>query len=65
MGFFFVTAGAVDLPLTRLDSVFPAGSKPGGEIEVTLAGVDLDGAETVWASHPGLLGSWSKIRCLR
>lgn len=55
-----MTAGAVDLPLTRLDSVFPAGSKPGGEIEVTLAGVDLDGAETVWASHPGITGKLVK-----
>jgi hypothetical protein len=60
MGFFFVTAGAVDLPLTRLDSVFPAGSKPGGEVEVTLAGADLDGADTVWASHPGITGKLVK-----
>ena len=46
----------MDLPLTRVDSVVPSGGKPGSEIEVTLAGTDLDGAEVVWASHPGITG---------
>lgn len=57
---FSATLGAADLPLTRVDSIFPAGGKPGGEIEVTLTGVDLDGAETVWSSHPGITGKLVK-----
>ena len=51
-----ISVCAVDLPLTRLDSVFPAGGKPGAEVEVVLAGSDLEGVETVWASHPGITG---------
>ena len=60
LGLFFASAGAVDLPLTRVDSVSPAGSKAGSEFEVTLTGADLDGAETVWASHPGITGKLVK-----
>ncbi len=47
-------AHGADLPLTRLDSLVPAGTKPGAEVEVTLTGVDLDGVEGAWFSHPGL-----------
>lgn len=60
LGLFFASAGAVDLPLTRVDSVSPAGAKAGSEFEVTLTGADLDGAETVWASHPGITGKLVK-----
>jgi hypothetical protein len=51
---------AVDLPLTRLDSVSPAGAHIGAEIEVQVAGADLEGVDAAWFSHPGLSAKLSK-----
>jgi hypothetical protein len=58
----FLTAGLAHaqqqqgpgLPLPRLDSAMPCGAKAGSTIELTLAGTDLEDAEAVIFSHPGL-----------
>jgi hypothetical protein len=43
------------LPLPRLDAVTPPGAKAGTTVaEVTLAGTDLDEADTLLFSHPGI-----------
>jgi hypothetical protein len=45
---------AADLPLVRLDSVLPAAAQTGAEVEVQVTGVDLEGVDAAWFSHPGL-----------
>ncbi len=50
----FSAALAVDLPLVRLDSILPAAAQVGAEVEVQIAGVDLEGVDAAWFSHPGL-----------
>ena len=45
---------AADLPLVRLDSVLPAAAQAGAEVEVQVSGVDLEGVDAAWFSHPGL-----------
>jgi hypothetical protein len=45
---------AADLPLARFDSLVPAAAQIGAEIEVQVAGADLEGVDTAWFSHPGL-----------
>lgn len=57
---FATGAFAADLPLARLDSISPAAMTPGGESEVTIAGVDLEGVDTAWFSHPGIEAKLSK-----
>ncbi len=47
-------SNAADLPLTRLDSVSPAAATPGKEVELTVAGSDFEGVDTLWFSHPGI-----------
>ncbi len=42
------------LPATRLSSIFPPGGSQGAEVELTLAGTDLDAADRLHFSHPGL-----------
>jgi predicted nucleic acid-binding Zn-ribbon protein len=41
-------------PVTQLTSVFPFGGKLGSTIEVTITGTDLDDAEQLVFSHPGI-----------
>ncbi len=49
------TASATaQLPATRLDAVFPAGSQPGKSLDVTILGVDLDDVDQLIFSHPGI-----------
>jgi hypothetical protein len=45
---------AADLPLARLDSISPAAAQIGVEMEVQVAGADLEGVDAAWFSHPGL-----------
>ncbi len=45
---------AAQLPAARLDAVFPSGAKAGTEVEITLAGADLDEVKELHCSHPGL-----------
>jgi hypothetical protein len=45
---------AAELPVIRLDTVFPPGGKTGSEVEVAVTGADLDGANGLLFSHPGI-----------
>lgn len=45
---------AADLPLARLNTLFPMGGKRGASVEITLAGADLEGAQTLIFSQPGI-----------
>src|SRR5437867_13204613 len=42
------------LPVARLLTVFPPGGKVGSQVEVTLTGADLDEANQLHFSHPGI-----------
>lgn len=41
------------LPLTRLNRVFPMGTRSGAAVEVTIEGADLDGVNQLLISRPG------------
>ncbi len=43
-----------ELPLARLFTVFPPGGKVGGQIEVTVAGADMDEANQLHFSYSGI-----------
>ena len=47
---------SADLPLARLSTIFPPGGRAGTEFEVGFTGLDLEHAETVYFSLPGLSG---------
>jgi len=42
------------LAVARLDAIVPAGGKQGSQVEVSLAGLDLDGVSQLQFSHPGI-----------
>jgi hypothetical protein len=42
------------LPLPRLDAVFPSGAKFGTSVEATVIGTDLEDAQTLLFTHPGI-----------
>ena len=46
--------GLAELPVPLLNSVTPMGGKIGAETEVTIAGADLDEADSLHFSHPGI-----------
>lgn len=46
-----------ELPVIRLDTVYPPGAKAGSDLEVALTGTDLDGAAALHFSHPGITGT--------
>ena len=48
------TSLTAQLPATRLDGVFPAGAAPGANVEVTIAGDDLDDVDRLLFSHEGI-----------
>lgn len=56
---------AADLPLTRLDSVSPAAATPGKEVDLTVAGADFDGVDTLWFSHPGISAVFLKDKTFK
>ena len=43
-----------DLPLARLNTVFPMGAHPGTTVDVTLEGADLEGTTQLYFSKPGV-----------
>ena len=43
-----------ELPVARLDTIFPPGGKAGSVVEATITGNDLDGADTLCFSAPGI-----------
>ncbi len=45
---------AQQLPRATLSSVFPAGGKQGGTLDVTVSGDDLDDSNKLTFSHPGI-----------
>ncbi|TCO92832.1 hypothetical protein EV701_105109 [Chthoniobacter flavus] len=45
---------AVELPVIRLDTVFPPGGKVGSDVEVAITGADLDEAKELHFSNPGI-----------
>lgn len=47
-------ARAAELPVIRLDTVFPPGGKAGADTEVAITGADLDEAKALHFSHPGI-----------
>ena len=49
-------AGTVrgQLPRPRLDTIFPPGGKAGSQIEVQVAGSELEGASRIYFSHPSI-----------
>ena len=49
-----VAPSFAQLPTARLDSVFPAGARAGTDTEITIAGTDLDDADRLLFSDPGL-----------
>lgn len=51
-----LTAGILQaqLPETRLDELYPSGAKAGTELELTIAGNDLDDVAQLVFSHPGI-----------
>jgi hypothetical protein len=42
------------LPAARLDGIFPAGATPGATFDLTITGNDLDDADKLHFSHPGI-----------
>lgn len=47
-------AAAVELPNARLGTIWPPGCRQGEQVEVTVAGDDLDEATSLIFSHPGI-----------
>ena len=50
----FNTALHAQLPTTQMTSLSPPGGKVGTTVDVTITGVDLDDADRVLFSHPGI-----------
>jgi len=48
------TCALAQLPDARLFSIFPMGGQQGTNVDVTLAGVDLDGVDRLLFSHAGI-----------
>ena len=42
------------LPATQFTSIYPPGAKQGAKVDVTIAGADLDDADKLVFSHPGI-----------
>ncbi|HWE93495.1 MAG TPA: hypothetical protein VG269_05920 [Tepidisphaeraceae bacterium] len=51
---FLVTPAFAQLPAARLTAVFPPGGRAGTSVDVTVTGVDLDGATELRFSQPGI-----------
>ena len=51
---FISTAAFAELPVITLTSIFPPGGQAGTEVEVTVTGAELDGANALFFSVPGI-----------
>lgn len=58
-------SASAQLPLIRLDSVFPLGGQAGTETMLEIVGRDLDGAAALHFDHPGLTATRLKERQFR
>jgi len=52
-----LTSHAAELPVIRLDTIFPPGGQVGTDVEVGITGADLDEAKALYFSHPGITGT--------
>jgi hypothetical protein len=61
-----VTAPArADLPAVRFDRLTPLGGTAGSTVDLEIAGVDLEGVESLLFDHPGLKATFVKERRFR
>jgi hypothetical protein len=54
------TSAHAQLPVPKLNSIFPCGGRQGAAIECTVNGGDLDKASGLFFSHPGIRGEFVK-----
>ena len=54
-------AAAQSLPVARLFSVYPPGARQGASLDVTIAGVDLDGVSQLHFSTPGITATQKTV----
>ncbi len=53
--FCFTQISLAQLPATRLSAIFPPGGNPGTQVEVVIAGADLDDVNKIEFSQPGIV----------
>src|SRR5215470_309528 len=51
-----------DLPAVRFDRLTPLGGAAGSTVDFEIAGVDLEGVESLLFDHPGLKATYVKER---
>ena len=49
-----------DLPAVRFDRLTPLGGAAGSTVDLEIAGVDLEGVESLLFDHPGLKAAFVK-----
>ncbi len=54
VAFFIGHSSAAELPVIRLDTIFPPGGKAGSEVEIGITGAELDQPTGLHFSHPGI-----------
>jgi Bacterial pre-peptidase C-terminal domain len=54
VAFTVASIAQAQLPMPRLNSIFPCGAQQGTSVECTLGGGDLEGATGLYFSHPGI-----------
>ncbi|HEY1861355.1 MAG TPA: pre-peptidase C-terminal domain-containing protein [Gemmataceae bacterium] len=59
------SSARADLPAVRFDRLTPLGGAAGSTVELEIAGVDLEGVESLLFDHPGLKSEFVKERHFR
>src|SRR5215510_2562663 len=54
-----------DLPAVRFDRLTPLGGAAGSTVDLEIAGVDLEGVDSLLFDHPGLKATFVKERHFR
>ena len=54
-----------ELPLIRLDRIFPLGAQAGSEVTLEISGRDLDDTKVLHFDHPGFKAQWLKANQFR
>jgi hypothetical protein len=52
-----ISAGQPPRPAPRLFHALPAGGQSGKTVEITVTGTDLDAADGLWFSDPGIIAT--------